>query len=68
MPLAQAGPRSFDGAVREKLAGRGGGSLGPELPAEEASMAPINHLRWHWSIILLGALAILGILWALLGF
>lgn len=30
-------------------------------------MAPINHLRWHWSMILLGVLAILGVLWALLG-
>ncbi|MBF8278823.1 MAG: hypothetical protein HW409_168 [candidate division NC10 bacterium] len=30
-------------------------------------MAPINHLRWHWSMIVLGALAILGVLWALLG-
>ncbi len=30
-------------------------------------MAPINHLRGHWSMILLGALAILGVLWALLG-
>ncbi len=31
-------------------------------------MAPINHLRSHWSMILLGALAILGIVWAFLGF
>lgn len=30
-------------------------------------MAPINHLRGHWSIIVLGVLALLGILWALFG-
>ena len=30
-------------------------------------MAPINHLRGHWSMIVLGLLAILGILWAFFG-
>ena len=30
-------------------------------------MAPINRLRGHWSMIVLGLLAILGVLWALFG-
>lgn len=30
-------------------------------------MAPINHLRAHWSMIVLGILALLGVLWALFG-
>jgi hypothetical protein len=30
-------------------------------------MAPVNHLRGHWSVIALAILAILGLLWALFG-
>lgn len=30
-------------------------------------MAPVNHLRGHWSMIVLAILAVLGLLWALFG-
>jgi hypothetical protein len=30
-------------------------------------MAPMQSLRGHWSMIVLGILAILGVLWALFG-
>jgi hypothetical protein len=33
-------------------------------PDKDVSVAPIHNLRSHWSFLVLGALALLGLAWA----